>query len=118
MVAHRKESAIQREIVEAIGCEPGVIVLRNNRGTAVFSDEKTGRPRFVEYGLDKGAPDLIVFLAPGRVFGIEVKRPGEVPKPDQEACAARWKLGADVRVYIAMSANDARIALDQERARA
>ena len=50
------EADLQRDIMVALGAEDGVVVSRNNVGTATY---RTGAR--VEYGVGgKGAPDLLV----------------------------------------------------------
>lgn len=44
--------------------------------------EHGGEVRKVEWSARRGAPDLLVLL-PGRHFFVEVKAPGEKPRPEQ-----------------------------------
>ena len=55
-------------------------------------------PKFMSPGLD-GMPDRIVLLPGGRMGFVEVKAPGKVPRPLQEARHRMlWMLG--YRVYV------------------
>lgn len=98
----RLENDIQRDIELAIGAEPDLLILRNSVGQAVYVDEDTERRYVVPYGLGTGSPDLVCQL---HVWGVavwlclEVKAPGEVPRPDQEKCHVQWRrFGALVAV--------------------
>lgn len=113
----RLENPIQREILDALGAEPDLLLFRNNVGQARHADEKTGRVFFVPYGLGTGSPDVVGILRRGRVgiwFCLELKRPGEEPDPHQEKCHAVWRaFGACVGV--ATSVDEARAALEEAR---
>lgn len=78
-----REATIQRAIMAAIGAMPGVVVHRNNVGTATHGGAR------VEYGVGgKGAPDLLVEVLCGdlwRVLWIEVKTPEGTVEPHQRA---------------------------------
>lgn len=55
-----------------------------------------------------GAPDRIVFLPGGRIVLVEVKRPGEKPRPLQVRLHQMLRgLGVDVRVVDTVEAVDA-----------
>lgn len=62
-------------------------------------------------GTVAGYPDLEIILD-GRAYFLEVKRPGEYPKPAQRATHKAIR-GAGGRVAIARSIDDARAALVQ-----
>ncbi len=64
------EREIQRDIREALGQEPDLVLWRNNVGVAQFT--KQGRKQTVAYGLAPGSADLVGILA-GRFFALEVK---------------------------------------------
>ena len=55
-------------------------------------------PKFMSPGFD-GMPDRIVLLPGGRMGFVEVKAPGKVPRPLQEA-RHRLLLGLGFKVYI------------------
>jgi hypothetical protein len=92
-----RENAIQRAIERELGAEPDALLLRNNVGVARNVDDD-GHERFTRYGLGPGSPDLILILAPrGRILGLEIKRSGESPTPEQRAVHDVWrKYGAIV----------------------
>lgn len=88
----RKESEIQRAILDYLKTVPGVVAWRSNTGA--FSGEHKGKRRFVRFGI-KGMADILGWqlwpqvitdcahpLASSfsptipRVMAIEVKRPG------------------------------------------
>ncbi len=82
-----KEAALQRDISVALGTMEGVIVHRNNIGTATHS----GGAR-VAYGVGgKGAPDLVCevmvitnsFTTAWAILWIEVKTPDGAVEPHQ-----------------------------------
>ena len=55
-------------------------------------------------GLKPGCPDLLAFWR-GRAFGLEVKRPGEGPTPEQRAFHRRLA-GAGVPVAVVRGPED------------
>lgn len=110
------EREIQQEIREALGLEPGLLLWRNNVGSARHFDTKTHKESVVRYGLANGSADLVGLLAPtGRFFALEVKKPGEAPTKEQAQWAALVrKFGgfcATVR-----SVEEARAAVERARA--
>lgn len=115
------EAEIQRQIEDALGSEPDVLLLRNSVGRAKFFSEVTGTTYTVPFGLGVGSPDLVALLTlPGVPLAcwlcIEVKRPGEHPTEEQRKCHAIWRrFGA--LVYVARSAEGAKRALLDARAR-
>jgi hypothetical protein len=55
----------------------------------------------------RGVPDRIVTLPPGKVYFVELKRPGEKPDPHQIRDHARRKLcGVEVHVIDSFEAVD------------
>jgi hypothetical protein len=111
------EKEVQRQIEEAIGSEPDLLLLRNSVGQAEYTDEQSGRTYFVPYGLGKGSPDLVGLLRVGNRamwFCLEVK-PSEGELEDaQKRCHAIWRrFGGFVETV--RSADDARAALDRAR---
>lgn len=109
------ESKIQRDIELAIGAETDLLLLRNNVGQAEHVNAETGRVYHMPYGLGVGSPDLVGILGPhGRWFCLEVKAPGEKPRPDQEQCHRAWRrFGAFVATV--HSVEEARAALERAR---
>ena len=83
------ETALQNEIMAAL-CKHGCMVFRRNTGLYYTKD---GRP--VRIGKD-GQADLSGHRrSDGRAWYIEVKMPGESPRPDQEKfLAAMRRTGA------------------------
>ena len=79
-----KESEIQTAIRLALGklANRGVVFWRNSVGQCVEFDAKTNGERVIRYGLAPGSADLVGCVN-GRFVGLEVKRPGETPRPDQ-----------------------------------
>ena len=74
-----KESDIQSSIMIALGEHPAVAwVCVTSTGT--YKGLKGGRP--IKIGIP-GMPDIIGQMRDGRLLGLEVKKPGEVPKPVQ-----------------------------------
>jgi hypothetical protein len=76
------EASIQAAILGCLALFSTVIMYRNNRGGA----HRGGR--YISFGLGKGASDLIGVILGGRVFCLEVKKPGEKPTEDQESFMA------------------------------
>lgn len=74
------ESAIQDAIRLALGTEPGLVLWRNNVGTAEHWTER-GTQR-VRYGLAPGSADL-VGICGGRFIALEVKTPAGRVAPEQ-----------------------------------
>jgi uncharacterized protein involved in response to NO len=82
----KREGQIQDEIRLELGMEPGLVLFRLNNG-AFRAIGQGGKEIVVQAGL-KSAPDLLGYLTveiPGRIIGqffaLEVKRPGELPRP-------------------------------------
>lgn len=110
------EAAVRKDVEEAIGALPDLLLLSNPIGTAQFPTEK-GKFRYVDYGLEVGSPDMVGLLGYrlryagpvrpmiGRLhqhdghfwvrgaqwIGLELKAPGKVPKPHQKECHRRWR---------------------------
>jgi hypothetical protein len=59
----------------------GVFAWRNNTA-AWFPEGKDGRRRCIRCGL-RGSCDILGVLPDGRFLGLEIKRKGERPRPDQ-----------------------------------
>jgi hypothetical protein len=79
-VPQPREADIQRAIRLALGRCPDVGLWRNNVGS--FRDQQG---RYVTFGLCPGSSDLVGILRPsGRWLALEVKRPGQKPRPEQE----------------------------------
>src|SRR5690242_13523075 len=104
--SRKLERKIQHEIMEALGCEPDLILLRNTGGTARVYNADTGRMDYITFGLGTGSPDLVGILrcevggaVVGHWFCLELKRPGEKPRPEQVAVHKAWRwFGAFVGV--------------------
>jgi hypothetical protein len=109
------ESEIQRRIEAEIGAEPDLLLFKNSVGLARYVDGD-GKEFRVPYGLGTGSPDLVGILAPwGRWFCLEVKVPGEEPRPEQVKSHAVWRrFGAYIRSVT--SPEEARAALEDARA--
>lgn len=113
------EASVQREILLEIGSEPDLLLLVNSVGRAKY-DSPDGKPYTVPYGLGVGSPDLVGLLSGtdgiARWFAIEVKRPGEEPRPEQVKCHEVWRRRGAL-VYTAHSPEEARAALENARER-
>ncbi len=68
-----KETAIQREIMLAVGNRPDVRIWRNNSGVARQRRKDGSKGRPVKFGLVPGAADIIGIIAGGRFLAIECK---------------------------------------------
>ena len=101
------EGQIQDEIRLALSDEPGLVLWRNNVGTAMHRGAR------VVYGLAVGSADLIGCLD-GRFVALEVKTPTGRVSPDQRRWAdlvrARGGFVATVR-----SVAEARAAIAEAR---
>jgi hypothetical protein len=74
-----READIQQAIRLALGLEPGLVLWRNNVGSAFHAETK--RP--VQYGVGgPGGSDLIGVLN-GRFIALEVKKPGGRVRAEQ-----------------------------------
>lgn len=107
------ERNMLRDIREALGLEPDLVLWRNSTGTTM--EYRGGVPRGVAFGLGKGGADLVGILGPhGRFVGIEVK--GECGR--LSADQINWasivrKLGGFAAVV--RSVDEARAALERAR---
>ena len=115
-----KESDLQAKIIDALNALPAVHVWKAGAyaGRASYRDRATGaiRDRFVKIGR-AGVADVIgwrtITLGSVRVaqfIAIEVKRPGESPKPHQQRFLDRVAKAGGVAM-VARSVDDVREAL-------
>lgn len=82
------ETTISALIRRAIAKDGRALVTRNNTGVLPGPQ---GRP--VRFGLGRGSPDLVgMLLGSGRVFCIEVKRPGLMSTTTQRAWARACRM--------------------------
>lgn len=86
-----------RRILETIQ-DLGVMVWRNHVGAVRIGG------RFQRFGTP-GSPDLFAVVR-GRLLGIEVKRPGQKPTPEQYAWGKRLELAGGLFI-VAYSTDDA-----------
>lgn len=89
------EAQIQAEIRLALNATGRVRLLRNSCG---YDHDKR-----VRYGLGEGSPDLIGVLRNGRVFCLEVKKPGGRMSPQQVAWwrfAQQWGVQGGVATSV------------------
>lgn len=107
------ERDVQNEIREALGMEPGLVLIRNSVGVAREFDTKTHQTRTIRYGLGVGSADLVGCLD-GRFFALEIKRPGEQATDDQVRWANMMR-NAGAFVATVRSAGEARAALERAR---
>lgn len=113
--ASKLEAVILREIMIAIGAEPGVLLMRNQVGAVERFDERTNATRVERYGLGVGSADLVAILAPsGRWFCLEVKAESGRVDPDQAKWHERAR-GFGAFVAVVRSADEAREALARAR---
>lgn len=83
-----REIPFMKRLLVAFGQIPGVTVWRQNSGTILFRDAKTGKPRTFRAGVPAGAGDISGIVDPfGWRIEIEVKAEGGVVSEDQ----ARWR---------------------------
>lgn len=75
-----KESDIQSSIMIALGEHP-LVAWVYVTSTGTYKGLRGGRP--IKIGIP-GMPDIIGQMRDGRLLGIEVKRPGDEPRPEQE----------------------------------
>ena len=114
-LAPTSEHAIQQAIRESLGLETDLVIWRNNVGQASHWDPGSGRTLRVVYGLAPGSADLVGILAPrGRLLALEVKRPGEKARPDQEAWLALVRSCGGFACVVT-SVAEARAALERAR---
>jgi hypothetical protein len=120
-VTKKLEREVQHEIMEALGAEPDLILFRNSVGRATVFSSDSGKPQVVTYGLGVGSADLVGILrievngrAFGRWFALELKRPGEKPRPEQIACHRIWR-AQGAFVGVATSVAEARVCLERAR---
>lgn len=82
------ETELLIAIMEAAS-DAGHRLHRNNVGKARYA--KGGRQSVVPYGVGGvGAPDLMGWSRDGMFIAVEVKRPGQKPRPEQDA----WRVKA------------------------
>ena len=107
-----------------LGSEPDLALFRNAVVHAEYWDAKTGKVIHVHGGLPVGSQDL-VGIGPGRChacnavtrghfFGLEIKRPGEKLRPEQETFAALVRRAGGFSGW-ATSAEEARACLLRAR---
>ena len=107
-----KESEIQDAVRLQLGREPGVVLWRNNVGTAEHWTPR-GVQR-VRYGLAPGSADL-VGIVDGRFFALELKAPGGRVAPEQEQWMALVRRGGGFACVV-RSVDEARAAVVRCRA--
>lgn len=111
----KPEAVILREIMIAIGAEPGVLLMRNQVGAVERFDERTNTTRVERYGLGVGSADLVAILAPsGRWFCLEVKSDTGSVEPEQAKWHERAR-GFGAFVAVVRSADEAKAALERAR---
>lgn len=107
------EARLQRAIMVDLGALEGVVVHRNNVGTATYGGAR------VEYGVGgKGAPDLVVEVqGPSRLWAcvwLEVKTPAGRVEPHQ----VQWHEAAAMlnrHAYVVRSVEHARAIVESFR---
>ena len=73
------ESSLQRAIIDTLQAR-GVWCWRNNSGATATGSGKDRR--FIQLS-PKGSPDIFGVVPGGKLFGLEVKRPGEKQNENQ-----------------------------------
>lgn len=68
-----------------LGLQSDLVLWRNAVVHAEYWDPKTAKVVHVHGGLPDGSSDLVGVGPAGRFFALEVKKPGEKPRPEQEA---------------------------------
>lgn len=82
-----REARVEKRLVDKVGCDLGGLVWK-----------------WVSPGRD-GVPDRVVLLPGGRVVFVELKAPGEKPRPKQKYVMELMRaLGMDVRVIDSIEA--------------
>ena len=76
---HEKE--IQRAVLKLLK-DMGIEAWRTNSGMQVHEATENSKRRVIR-SAPPGTPDIIGWLPGGRFLGIEIKRPGERPRPSQ-----------------------------------
>jgi len=108
------ESQIQTQLLNRLGSQQHIRLFRNSVGVASIGNP----PRKLRFGLHPGSSDLIgwksLIITPDMVgrriavfLSIEVKRPGQKPKPHQKA----WLDAVNHHGGIAIVATDPEIHL-------
>jgi hypothetical protein len=115
------ENKVQHDIMRALGCLPDIIVYRNTVGQTTMYNADTGAHQHVTFGLCPGSADLVCMLRvehAGRVFAqwvcLEIKRPGEKPRPDQAKWANAVKQMGAFATYVT-SVEEALAAVERAR---
>jgi hypothetical protein len=108
------ERDIQRAIMLALGCEPGLILRRNTVGFTEEFDDKTNQKRGITYGLGKGSPDLVGSLS-GRWFCLETKSAKGRLRPEQKVWHEQERANGGF-VAVVRSVEEAQAALLRARA--
>jgi len=101
------ESQIQKLVLEYLKLR-GVFSWRNHTQAII----RGGGPEGIRFSKNpnKGAPDILGILPGGLFLGIELKRPGRNPEPEQEAWRERICAAGGVHV-LARSVEDVATAL-------
>lgn len=109
------EAEIMRDIRAALGLEHDLTLHRNTTGQTEEWSPESGRARTIAYGLGKGSPDLVGWLAPhGRWFALEVKTATGTTSPAQKLWIANIRRGGGFAAVV-RSVADARAALGRAR---
>lgn len=95
MKPRRPEDQLMDAVKVALGCMPGVIVMRNDVARATATG--TNYPKL--YGLGEGSPDLVCIVR-GRWLGLELKTPAGRLSEAQERCHAAWRMAGAVVVVV------------------
>jgi hypothetical protein len=103
-----KHDVIVREILEAIGSQPDLLIFKRPVGSAI-----TDAGNRITYGI-KGEPDLQGYIKPGIPFHLEVKSKTDRLRPDQITMHALLR-SFGVLVYVVRSADEAVSALADVR---
>ena len=112
----RPEALLERQILLALGSMPDVLAAKNEVGSgfsrgcldALRSELDPGTFARVSailarwsitFGLGKGSPDLLVFVAPGRAILAELKAGSSLSEDQQRWHAAARARGVNVQVW-------------------
>ena len=95
MKPRRPEDRLSDEVRCALGCMPGVIVMRNVVARAVVVG--TSWPALL--GLGEGTPDLVAIVR-GRWLGLELKTATGRLSEAQERCHEAWRAAGAVVVVV------------------
>ena len=91
-----KESSLQKAIIDHLN-KIGFLAWRNNTGA--FGGEYKGKKWYVKFGIP-GSADIFAIVEKGRFLGIEVKRKGRLPSPQQNAWMQMIREAGGIAIWV------------------